>query len=179
MGKKSRLCNFIIKKTFNPKKGECNTKHLNYGYVAITPQGLREHNEHNLIGNLGLGALAGLVTLPLGGAGLLLTGPGLAIGASAGAEMLAVGSAIGLAGGAAVSSATAVSGHKTTKTTKSATAMELINMVGRVTNMQRRWWDQPGYDVEVQWKVINEWGDFETHTSWHDPEFLVSMTYLY
>ena len=181
---RKRLSSYLVSDTFDSSYGECNVRHLNTGYVAITPEGLREHNEMDLFNKVILGAGIGVATVATAGAALGplgwgILGTGIPGGVGIGAfEAAVVTGSIGTAGGAAVANANVVSGHSTTKTTSSAKAIQLVNMVGTCYSRQPRWWGQPGYDIEVQWKIIDKWGEFKTQTSWHDPEFLVSITYM-
>ena len=181
---RNRLSSYIVDQLFDSSYGECNVRHLNTGYVAITLEGLREHDKNDLFNKITLGAGVGLAAIPTAGAALGslgwgLVGTGISGGASIGAlEVAAAPASIGTAVGAAAAHYTAVTGHKTTKTTGSAKAIQLVNMVGTCYSRQSRWWGQPGYDIQIQWKIIDQWGEFKTQTSWHDPEYLVSMTYV-
>ena len=174
------LYDYVIAQSFDRSHGECNTHHLSYcapkTMVAITPKGLKEHNEHDTTNKLAIGGSVGLALLPvLGIGGIGLVGGGLpAIGATA-AEVALVGGGVGFTGGAVTAHNTKMHGHKATKTTADAESMKLVNMVGRIINRQERWWGQPGYDVEVKWFTKDADGDSVTTTSWHDPEHLVRM----
>jgi len=177
---RNRLSSYLVNQTFDSSYGECNVKHLDTNYVAITPEGLREHNQNDLFNKIFIGAGIGIATFAtagLGGVGIIASGIEGGIGLAAG-EVVLAGGAIGATTGVATAHHTAVTGHKATKTTGSAKAIQLVNMVGWCRSRAQRWWGQPGYDIQVQWKIIDQWGEFKTQTSWHDPEFLVSMTYM-
>ena len=172
---KSDLSSYSIKRVFDSSKGECNSWHLNTGdFCAITRDGLKDHNAHNLMSKVLIGASVGAVCLPmLGIGGIGIVGGGIEGGIGLGVAEMAGGAAfVGAGAGAGVAKVNAMHGHG-----KTMESLELVNMVGRVLRKERRWWDQPGFDIKVEWKYIDSWGDKKTVVSWHDPEELVAVQY--
>lgn len=150
------------------------TDHLKMnGKVAITLQGLKDHNEHKMLTKVGIGASLGLVALPVlgvtGGLGLAMGGE--AIGISL-AELTVVSTMATTGAGVGIHNATKVTGHRVTRD-----SLELMNMVGVFIKRRARWFDQEGYDVLIEWKSFDAWGEIKTTKSWHNPGDLVGITY--
>lgn len=155
----------------SPNGQEGNASHLRTGFtVAITELGLKEHNHHNMFNTIVIGAGLGVVALPY------LIGGG--IGIAMGGEAIGLGLAeLGLAGGA-TGALTASAVHKPVKgylRDDKHKQITFVDMIGRITNIRRRWFDQPGYDVEIKWIGADEFGNRTSFTAWHDPQDIYSL----
>ena len=153
-----------------PKGYGFDKSHLQRGcQVAITKQGLDEHNQHNMFNMIAVGGGIGLIALPvlLGGGGIGLAFGGEAVGLGL-AEVAAVG---GMTGGTIGKLTTnPITGHRS-----KFKNVQLIDMLGYVREWSRRWWDQPGWDVRVEWIALDESGRKIRFDAWHDPDRLVRM----
>lgn len=141
--------------------------------VAITVKGLKEHNEHNMFTKVGLAASFGIVALPIlgitGGIGIAMGGEAIGLGL---AELTVASTLTATATGVGIANTTKLKGHKVNHN-----EISLINMVGSIKEIKQRWFDQEGYDILIEWKFINEWGDVKTTRTWHNPGDLVSLEY--
>ena len=158
--------------TSAPNGGDHDASHLKLGtLVAITEEGLKAHNEHNMFGAMALGAGVGIVALPvlLGGGGIGLAFGGEAVGLGL-AEVAAVGGMSGGTIGKIVNKPR--TGHMVDGKHQTLT---LVDMVGVVQGKDRRWWDQPGYDVKVTWQARNAEGRRVVFTEYHNPEVLFGL----
>lgn len=150
-------------------KADHSVSHLKKGMkVAITKQGLQDHNSHNFGQSVLLGAGLGAFMLPVlvgGGVGLAMGGEAIGLGL---AELGIVGGGAGTVVGNMRHKK--VAGHSTTTQN-----VMLIDMLGIVTDWNRRWWDQPGWDVQVKWRARDEFGDIVKFEAWHNPEDLYGL----
>ena len=141
--------------------------------VAITVKGLKEHNEHDMFNKIGMAAGFGVIALPIlgitGGIGIAMGGEAIGLGL---AELTVASTLTTTAAGVGIANATKLKGHKVNHD-----EISLINMVGSIKEIQKRWFDQEGFDILIEWKFINEWGDVKTTRSWHNPGHLVSLEY--
>ena len=130
-----------------PNGDEKSAAHLNIGMkVAITEEGLRDHNRHNMLNKVAIGSTLGFVALPAligGGIGLAVGGEAVGLGL---AELGVIGSCTGAVVGKVVDKPK--TGHAVDS--KHVT-LSLVDMVGVVVYRSGRWFDQPGHDVEVKW----------------------------
>lgn len=167
------MSNILDKYTINqsPNGKEGDASHLRRGYtVAITEQGLKDHNAHNLGNKICIGAGLGLFSLPL------LVGGG--IGIAMGGEAIGIGLAeLGLVGGGAG----ALAANATNKPVKGYLRddkhkqITFVDMIGRITNIRSRWFDQPGYDVQIKWIGADEFGNRTSFTAWHNPQDIYAV----
>jgi len=152
----------------------CNHLTVN-GKVAITVQGLKDHNEYNAFTKIGALSTVGLLALPIlgvtGGLGLAMGGE--AIGFSL-AELTIASTLTGTAVGVGTANATKLTGHKTSQDN-----LELVNMVGVLLRKKTRWTNSKEYDVFIEWKAQDSWGDLKTFKSWHNPTDIVGLEYNY
>ena len=141
--------------------------------VAITVKGLKEHNEHNMFTKVSLAAGFGIVALPIlgvtGGIGIAMGDEAFGLGL---AELTIASTLTTSAAGVGIANTTKLKGHKVNHN-----EIPLINMVGSIKEIKRRWFDQEGSDILIEWKFIDEWGDLKTTRSWHNPGDLVSLEY--
>lgn len=154
-----------------PNGEEANASHLKNGmYVAITEAGLNDHNSHNMWNTIGVCSSIGLVSLPViigGGIGLAMGGEAIGLGL---AELGIVGGFTGATVGKIVDKPK--TGHVVDGKHET---LSLVDMVGVVVNRSRRWWDQPGHDIEVKWYAKDAQGRPTTFRAWHNPEHLYGL----
>lgn len=154
-----------------PNGNEADASHLSLGQrVAITEEGLNEHNSHNMWNTIALSASVGLVALPVaigGGIGLAIGGEAVGVGL---AELGIIGASTGATVGKIVDKP--LTGHMVDGKHET---LSFVDMVGVVKGKSRRWWDQPGYDVKVTWTARNAEGRSMTFTAYHNPEQLFGL----
>lgn len=154
-----------------PSGDEHDAKHLQLGsYVAITEHGLRLHNEHSMWSKVAIGGTIGLVALPFmigGGIGLAVGGEAVGLGL---AELGVIGGSTGGVVGKVLDKPR--TGHLVTGKHET---LSLVDMVGVVVHRTKRWWDQPGHDIEVEWTGKDEYGTTVKFRSWHNPEHLYGL----
>jgi uncharacterized protein YcfJ len=136
--------------------------------VAITMDGLLEHNAYNRNRNIGIGASLGVIAWPLlvgGGIGVAVAGTAL------GVAEITLSVAGGVAGGYLGNSiAKDAYGHSV-----DISKLKLVNMVGRVISITERWFGADGHDVKVRWTGRDEYGNIKHYTSTHSPGSLVAV----
>ena len=154
-----------------PNGDEADASHLKIGNrVAITEFGLFDHNRHNMWSKVALCGGAGLVALPVligGGIGLAVGGEAVGLGLT---ELGIIGASTGATVGKIVDkpkTGHAVEGKHET--------LPLVDMVGVVVNRRRRWFDQPGHDVEIIWTGKDAQGRKTEFTAWHNPEHIYGL----
>jgi hypothetical protein len=154
-----------------PGGGDHCANHIRNGNkVAITEVGLHEHNEHNMLQNIFLGAGIAAVAVPVaigGGIGVVMGGEAFGLGIL---EQVIAG---GAAGG--ISAKAMDKPRKGYIRDDKHNTLSLIDMVGTVTSKQPRWWDQPGHDVHIKWIGADEFGNRVAFDAWHNPEHLVTL----
>jgi hypothetical protein len=163
------LDSFTISQVCNGN--EADASHLMGGdFVAITDQGLKEHNNHNTRNSIGLAAGVGIFALPAligGGVGIAMGGEAIGLGL---AELGIVGGAAGAAGAKVLDKP--VKGYR--RDDKHA-QIALVDMIGTVITKTRRWWDMPGHDVKIRWVGADEYGNRISFTAQHNPEHIVKL----
>ena len=163
----------LVIDTIPAENSDYNADHLHNGQkVAITEQGLKDHNNHNLFNTIAISTGVGLVALPAfigGGIGLAFGGEAIGLGL---AELGIIG------GGTGATIGTIVNKPKTGHLVKGKhETLSFIDMVGVVQRKARRWWDVPGHDVLVTWTAKDEMGRTITFKAWHNPEMLYGMKF--
>lgn len=163
------LDGFIIDKM--PGGGDHCAKHILSGNkVAITEVGLSEHNEHNMLQSVFLGAGIAAVAVPVaigGGIGVVMGGEAIGLGVL---EQVIAG---GAAGG--ISAKAMDKPRRGYLRDDKHSTLSLVDMVGTVLSKRNRWWDQPGKDVHVKWVGADEYGNRVAFDAWHNPEHLVTL----
>ena len=154
----------------NPTKTR-DAAHLCKGcWVAISVDGAIEHTKHTRTTKLGVGAAIGAVTVPLiigGGIGVVAAGEAFGIGALEQAVFGGIGFGVG---------ASAIKRNLNNDgMSQTVDQVRVLNQVGVVQQVRKRWFDQPGYDVQVTWHVYNERGERTKSTEWHNPEELFGL----
>lgn len=136
--------------------------------VAITIDGLQEHNSYNRNRNIGIGIGLGCAAWPLLiGGGIGIAAAGTALGVAEVTLSVAGGVAGGYLGNSIAKDAY---GHAV-----DISKLKLVNMVGRVMSITERWFGVGGYDVKVRWTGFDEFGDVKHYTSTHIPGSLVAI----
>lgn len=137
--------------------------------VAITVDGLQEHNDHHAFGKLAAAAGVGALALGTSGLGFGVVGSLGAFGVGA-VELAVVGTGIGAGAGLQLNKGLRFYGKA-----EQFKDVKALPVVGIVEEFSKHWFDDQCNVVRVTWYVFDNNGVLRPRTDWHLPHHLIGM----